>query len=192
MARAKTVAGLDARAPVGKNARLLVKTRLVEMYEWNQFVDQPERVSELHSLRIAAKRLRYTLEIFGTVLPAEGKDALKEVEQIQGELGDLHDSDVMITLLRLCLGKQDEGINAGKASAPAQSAQVSEVPPLDSDLVETLLDRRHQPSSEQRRGLELLLGRQLGMREEQYTTFREHWQRLRTQDFPGRLLDVLG
>src|SRR5579883_2605520 len=109
MAKAKPVTGLDISAPTEVNARIIARTRLAEMYDWEQYVDNPYHVRELHNLRIAAKRLRYTLEIFGEILPASVAPLLKEVEQIQEELGSLHDSDVMIALLRLCLGAQDAG-----------------------------------------------------------------------------------
>ena len=64
MAKAKPVTALDIQAPTGKNARALARTRLDELYSWSDFVDDPYRIRELHDLRIAAKRLRYSLEIF--------------------------------------------------------------------------------------------------------------------------------
>lgn len=105
MAKAKAVTGLEAQAPTSKNARLLAQARLEEMYSWSEFVNEPFRIKELHDLRIAAKRLRYSMEIFEDELPQFCKEAVKEVEQIQEELGSLHDSDVMVALLRLCLLK---------------------------------------------------------------------------------------
>ena len=103
MARARSITNLDIHTPTGRNARLIARTRLEELYEWDKYVDDPYQVHELHNLRIAAKRLRYTLEIFSDVLPEACSSVLKEVEQIQEELGALHDSDVMVALLRLCL-----------------------------------------------------------------------------------------
>jgi len=57
----------------------------------------------LHNLRIAAKRLRYTFEIFADVLPAAS-------QAIADEPGALYDDDIMIALLRLCMGSEDAGI----------------------------------------------------------------------------------
>ena len=96
MAKAKPVTALDIQAPTGKNARVLARTRLDELYSWSDFVDDPYRIRELHDLRIAAKRLRYSLEIFEGVLPEFSKEAVNELTQLQDELGDLHDSDVII------------------------------------------------------------------------------------------------
>ncbi len=64
MAKAKALTGLDPHAPTEQNARRIARTRLDEMNSWAANVDNPYEVQGLHNLRIAAKRLRYTLEIF--------------------------------------------------------------------------------------------------------------------------------
>src|SRR5712691_474793 len=107
MAKARAITGLDAQAPVAANARLIAKARLEDLYLWEQAADDPYNIVELHNMRIAAKRLRYTFEVFEDVLPVASKAVLKELVQLQEELGDFHDSDVMIALLRLCLGSHD-------------------------------------------------------------------------------------
>ncbi len=107
MAKARPITGLDAHAPTGRNARIIARIRLDELYDWSRYVDDVYHGRELHNLRIAAKRLRYTLEIFEAVLSDASLSIVKELEMIQEELGALHDSDVMIALLRLCLGGQD-------------------------------------------------------------------------------------
>jgi CHAD domain-containing protein len=103
MAKAKPLNGLDTNAPTGQNARCIARTRLDEMYSWAVDVDTPYEVRGLHNLRIAAKRLRYTLELFENALPSAGQPIAHELAQVQDELGALHDSDVMIALLRLCM-----------------------------------------------------------------------------------------
>src|SRR5436853_7155882 len=113
MAKARPITGLDPQAPTGKNARIIAKVRLEDLYSWESYVDNPFYIRELHNLRIAAKRLRYTLEVFEDVLPAASQAIVKELERVQEELGALHDSDVMIALLRLCLGSQDSGQISG-------------------------------------------------------------------------------
>jgi CHAD domain-containing protein len=57
-------------------------------------------VEGLHELRIACKRLRYTIETFSDVLPPE-KDALAAVAtRLQKRLGDVHDIDVALACVR--------------------------------------------------------------------------------------------
>jgi hypothetical protein len=190
MAKAKPITGLDVQAPTGQNARVIARTRLDELYSWSDYVDSPYSVKELHNLRIAAKRLRYTLEVFEDFLPEDCKPVVKELQQLQDELGELHDSDVFIALLRLCLGSQESPVY-DQALSKAQKTQGktrSLVPP---DLVVELLDSSVAPSAEQRYGLEQLLRREQQVREEQYNAFRQHWYRLQEQDFRRHLLAVL-
>src|SRR5438105_779893 len=80
-------------ASTGENARKIARTRLEEMYEWDRSVDNPYNVRELHALRIAAKRLRYTLEVFEEVLPEASLSIVQELTQLQDQLGELHDTD---------------------------------------------------------------------------------------------------
>jgi len=82
----KPITGLDPHAPTGENARIIARTRLEEMYSWSEYVDNPYYVKELHDLRIAAKRLRYTLEVFEDFLPDACKPIVEELTQIQDEL----------------------------------------------------------------------------------------------------------
>ena len=117
MAKARAISGLDAQALTSTNARIIARTRLEEMEEWGRYAHDPQRSNELHDLRIASKRLRYTLEIFADVLPEESASVIEEVTQIQEELGALHDSDVMIALLSLCLEQQAHQIRRGIPTA---------------------------------------------------------------------------
>ena len=191
MAKAKPITGLDPRAPTGKNARIIARVRLEEMYNWDRYVDNPYNIRELHDLRIAAKRLRYTLEIFEEVLPEASKPIVEELTQIQDELGALHDSDVMIALLRLCLGTQDSGVAYEDALVDAQKQYSKKQFILSPQLVAVLLDPASAPSAEERYGLEQHLLKQEQSREEQYNAFRQHWYQLQARDFRREILSIL-
>jgi CHAD domain-containing protein len=57
----------------------------------------PFRVRPLHRLRIAAKRLRYALELFTPYWPPDTLAPLAaQVAEMQGALGDLHDCDLWL------------------------------------------------------------------------------------------------
>jgi CHAD domain-containing protein len=71
-----------------------IHKRLEEFLAYDQIVSQPEKVSELHEMRIHAKWLRYTLENFGPLYSNELKPYLQAVRKIQENLGDIHDCDV--------------------------------------------------------------------------------------------------
>lgn len=105
MARAHPIAGLDVDAPILVNARLIIETRLGEMLNFEPYLDKVERVWELHQMRIAAKRLRYSMEIFQPVYDrytAVGKDfesATVQIKALQEHLGEIHDADVLVPRL---------------------------------------------------------------------------------------------
>lgn len=54
----------------------------------------------LHQLRIAGKRLRYTLEFFREILPAEVASLIDRIKELQEHLGNLQDAVVTCGILR--------------------------------------------------------------------------------------------
>jgi CHAD domain-containing protein len=57
---------------------------------------RPYDIKKLHELRILAKRLRYSMELFAPCLGKELAADAKEVAHMQTSLGELHDCDVWI------------------------------------------------------------------------------------------------
>jgi CHAD domain-containing protein len=62
-----------------------------------------------HELRIAAKRLRYEAELLEAGAPRAAEELLAQVEPLQDALGELHDADVRLDLLRAFLESAREG-----------------------------------------------------------------------------------
>ncbi|HZU02363.1 MAG TPA: hypothetical protein VFA10_22030, partial [Ktedonobacteraceae bacterium] len=102
-----------------------------------------------------------------------------------------HDSDVMIALLRLCLGSQDSGAGYEYVLSHVESQQGKGYFTLDPDLLARLTNPQATPSAEERYGLEQVLHRLQRRREEQYAAFRQHWYQLQAQDFRRKLLHIL-
>ena len=103
MARARFHAHIRPHGAVGENVRRIIRARLTEMYIWAQYMRDERRAGEQHQLRIAAKRLRYTLELFREFLPEQTNDAIKDLKGLQDALGLLHDCDVLLAILRSAL-----------------------------------------------------------------------------------------
>jgi CHAD domain-containing protein len=76
-----------------------IRFQLEQFLAYDVCVYQPEHSTELHAMRIAAKHLRYTLEIFAELYKDTLKQPLKVVKEMQELLGDLHDSDVWIAFV---------------------------------------------------------------------------------------------
>jgi len=90
------VDGLDPRAPLRPNAARIVRTRLDELRGFAEEALAPDAGKAQHNMRIAAKRLRYALEIVGPCIGEEAKAARDAAKQLQSVLGDLHDCDLML------------------------------------------------------------------------------------------------
>jgi CHAD domain-containing protein len=69
------------------------------LWSYEPYIHQPERVEELHAMRVAAKQLRYTLEIFTPLYPDQFNKAVSVVKDMQELLGAIHDADVWIEFI---------------------------------------------------------------------------------------------
>ncbi len=97
--KARKVKGLDPDGPFEQNARRIVDVRLQELTSLGSRALRPEAVEELHDTRIAAKRLRYVLELAGPALGRPAADGARVARGLQDLLGDVHDCDVMLARL---------------------------------------------------------------------------------------------
>ncbi|MHB9130972.1 MAG: CHAD domain-containing protein [Armatimonadota bacterium] len=84
---------------VFQQALLGIARRMEELLAYEPCIVHPERVRELHEMRIAAKRLRYTMEVFAPLYGTDLKKPLQTVRKVQEMLGDIHDSDVWVDYL---------------------------------------------------------------------------------------------
>jgi len=74
-----------------KKARDHIVARLDEMLALSRFVHDQDAIAKHHELRIAAKRLRYTMEIFSTIYKDALRDQIALMKQFQDVLGEMHD-----------------------------------------------------------------------------------------------------
>src|SRR5574340_442980 len=191
MAKAKPITGLNPKDASGKNARVIARVRLEDLYSWEGYIDNSFNIAELHNMRIAAKRLRYTFEVFEDALPVASKTVLKELVQLQEELGDLHDSDVMIALLRLCLSSHDTATLPETMHLDGNDHRTHQKSLVSAELIADLLDPAAEPIVEERYGMEHFLLSQEQLREQRYEAFRQHWYALQARDFKRQVQEIL-
>lgn len=96
MARARRIVGIDPDEGVLVNAAMILPTRIAELLEHERYIADPARVTELHAMRIAAKRLRYTMEMLAPFYGSDFAAAIDTVKNIQDRLGKIHDADVLV------------------------------------------------------------------------------------------------
>jgi CHAD domain-containing protein len=92
----RRVKGLDPQGPLRPSAARIVGARLDELRGFAEGALAPDASAAQHNMRIAAKRLRYVLEVVGPCIGEEAKAARDAAKQLQSVLGDLHDCDLML------------------------------------------------------------------------------------------------
>ncbi len=99
--------GEAARYPVGwKLAGDAVVEQLEHLHSHDPYLPEPTNREELHAMRIALKRLRYTMELFNPIYDEKLKPHIKVIKRGQSLLGDLHDCDVWEEFLEAFLSKE--------------------------------------------------------------------------------------
>ncbi len=92
--KARKVKGLDPAGPLVENLERIVRVRLAELVSFMPRAGDPAELEALHDMRIAAKRLRYILEIAHPCFGDYARTAVNRVKELQELLGELHDCDV--------------------------------------------------------------------------------------------------
>jgi CHAD domain-containing protein len=174
--KARAVKGLDPDATLADNLERIVAVRLDELYSFIPRALDPKRMKALHDMRIAAKRLRYILEVGAE--PCFGPyavEAIKRTRDLQDLLGELHDCDVQLPRVRAL---QDE---LRAADALEARARAGDAPDLDPTLAS---GTPHAPAW---RGLETLRIYVEARRALLFERFAEMWRDLEREGFRPRL-----
>ena len=174
--KARGVKGLDPDAALADNLQRIVATRLDELCGFVPRALDPARVKALHDMRIAAKRLRYILEVgaepcFGPYATT----AIKRTKDLQDLLGELHDCDVQLPRVRAL---QDE---LRAADALEARIRAGDAPDLDPTLASGT------PHAEAWRGLQTLAIYVEARRGLLFERFLELWRDLEREGFRARL-----
>ena len=167
MSRAWPVDDIDPDASVIDNARRVLAVRIAEFYSYEPIIPYPDLSEALHDLRISAKRLRYTLELFRPQFGKAGERQIERVKSIQETLGTLHDHDVRIDLIG------DELSDLMVEQSRKTRADIADASPDELAAIASAALR--PPPDDPRRGLIVLLGREHAGRRAAYTRFRELW-----------------
>ncbi|RMH70572.1 MAG: CHAD domain-containing protein [Gemmatimonadetes bacterium] len=90
-------AGLTFRS----QAEPILTGALAQLVAYDARIANPHYVDDLHQMRIAAKRLRYMMEVFQVCYPTDAyRNVLHQIKTIQELLGIIHDCDVMMAFLQ--------------------------------------------------------------------------------------------
>lgn len=179
--KARRVKHLDPAAPLADNAQRIVGARLDELCSFVPAVFDPQAVTELHDMRIAAKRLRYVLEV--TAQPCFGpyaKTAAKRAKELQDLLGEIHDCDVQLPRVEALVAELRD------ADADELRRRAGDAPDLDPALAASL------PHAGAWRGLVALEAYLRARRDLLYDRFLLLWRDLERDGFRARLEYAIG
>jgi hypothetical protein len=173
--KARKVEGLDPDAALADNAERIVLVRLDELCGFMPLAADPEEVVALHDMRIAAKRLRYILEVCGPCFGAYAGNATKLVKNLQDLLGEIHDCDVQIPETAELSGRLQA------ADAAALRAAAGDADDLDPALL------KQAPHARDHAGVAALLAHLRARRLLLFDRFLELWADYERKGFRARL-----
>jgi CHAD domain len=173
--KARKVKGLDPGAPLAGNAEAIVRTRLAELCDFMPAAADPGAIEALHDMRIAAKRLRYVLELTHSCFGPYARTAERRVKALQDRLGEIHDCDVQLPVVAALL----EEVVAADAAAAASAAGAAE------DLPAAAVGAA--PHAAEWPGLVALLVHLRARREVLFARFLEDWREWERKGVRARL-----
>ena len=106
---------------------------ILDLFVYEPWVRTPDAVAEHHAMRIAAKRLRYTMEVYAPIYRLEFKKPLGRIKKIQTILGDIHDCDVWIDQISLEIVKERTRVHSVKDVNNTRSATILSLKQLLTD-----------------------------------------------------------
>jgi CHAD domain-containing protein len=168
MTRARELT-VSPKASTAMNARRIAGVRIDELFcRADAVTGQADSSDAWHDVRIAAKRLRYALELFPQVFGKRGEAEIDVLRSLQEELGQLHDLDMVVAKIVDELGAVTrEEIALARAGAA--------VPALQPD----------------RAGLLALLARVSELRDAQHAAVTARWNAVTAGGFEARLRNLV-
>jgi CHAD domain-containing protein len=178
--KARKVKKLDPDGPLRDDVRRIVAVRAAELRSFSPDVLDPSNVEALHDMRIAAKRLRYVLELTAPAFGDGVEKGAKRAKKLQDLLGEIHDCDVSIPRVE----RHIEWLRLEDAATLREAAGASA-----SDLDPAAA--RETPHSLRYRGLESLVAYLRARRDVLYARFLREWEELERDDYAAELRDAL-
>jgi hypothetical protein len=178
--KARRVKGLDPDGTLADNAERIVRVRLDELCGFMPTAADPDEVVALHDMRIAAKRLRYILEVTGPCFGPYARTATRLVKELQDLLGEIHDCDVQIPATAASAERLLE------ADADALVALAGDAGDLDPQLL------AQAPHLRDHTGVAALQAHLRARRRVLFAQFLEQWGELERKGFRARLEYAVG
>lgn len=145
MSNGVTIRSIQPEMPFAATAREVLLSQMAVIEIWSVFLGQPDRAFEHHQMRIATKRLRYSVELFEELFPQAAERCLPDLRALQNELGALHDLDALFLSIEATLS-QEQSIKKKKRYEANRARSAQQRISLETLLSVTAAERdaRHQ------------------------------------------------
>ena len=166
----------------------ILREQLATLIAQLEAIRAPEDNPRAHSARIRAKRLRYLLEPLSRAVPGT-RAAVKKFKGLQDLLGDLHDTNLMVTEIGTAM----------EASAIERARRMHELAFQPGGTIDSSPDSDDRPESNVTPGIAHEIDENPGLlalavllkerRQELFTQFKTEWQGPRLERFHAKLED---
>ncbi|MDB5076769.1 MAG: domain containing protein [Chloroflexi bacterium] len=177
--------GLNPRDTLQTNAQLIGVERAANLYGFVPYIHDPANAVELHEMRIAAKHLRYALEIFRVCFGPDIDDRIADVKETQEQIGQIHDCDVLIEVLQ-----RHHSVIAQRMHEELVAIAVGQSP-YNERMACMNASIQQQQSADPRPGILSLLARKIDERNRRYTEFIRWWDEQQQNNMRGKLYSCL-
>lgn len=173
--KARKVKDLDPAGTLADNVECIVRVRVDELFSFVPRALDPAEVQALHDMRIAAKRLRYILELTAPFFGPYAASATKQARDLQDVIGEIHDCDVLLPWLQARL----DAVQVGDAAVVrALAGAAADLAPEHS---------AHAPQRRDYEGIVLFAVHLRARRDLLFRRFIARWRRLERAGFRERL-----
>ncbi|RKU21588.1 hypothetical protein C6499_21550 [Candidatus Poribacteria bacterium] len=164
MAKAHKITGVIPQDSYRENARTILSQKVEEVYTWEPFIHDAARREELHNMRISIKRLRYTMELFRVAYRSSKTHAKGATTTNDKRFNEF--LGVIVDLQEILGDVHDCDVVLEVLTDYGTQAVQTDVAP----------------------GIAKLIARTKEIRNADYKTFLEKWEKLSTVNFKQQLL----
>ena len=175
---------IKPKTPVLLAAQNTISSCLDKLWSFHDKIFHNKNKDSLHKMRLAAKNLRYNMELFSPFYPDSFKNHLKEMKKIQEYLGDIHDEDVQVDNLKKRI----------RSYIKQQSDQFKDIEKaIKKENIKTETVRSfHQTVAEIGYcGLVRLMQDQIASRQKHYKAFIRYWKKLNKNKVYDSIIKII-
>jgi inorganic triphosphatase YgiF len=175
---------IKPKTPVLLAAQDTISPCLDELWSFHDKILHNKNRDSLHQMRLAAKNLRYNMELFSPFYSDSFQNHLKEMKKIQEYLGDIHDEDVQVDNLK-------KRIRSYIKQQSDQFKDIEKAIKKENIKTETVRSFRQAVAETGYCGLVRLMQDQIASRQKHYKAFIRYWKKLNKNKVYDSIIKII-